>query len=135
MRRIVSLFVLGFILCSFTASTTDFSLLGTWKAVKSTENLTIIFEADGFSTWKNGEEVMGGKKFEMDGKFYQMTYKSDMSVKPHQLDFIMTELETKKERTMWCIFEVVSDDEIKINMSENERPVDYVSGGVMKRVK
>jgi len=133
--RHITLFLMLLTLSSFTGSSSDFSLIGTWEASEVHENLTITSDNEGFSTWKNGDEVMGGKKFEMDGALYQMTYTTDMTMRPYHVDFIMTALETKKARTMQGIFEVISNDEIRINMDETERPTDFEDGGIMKRVK
>jgi hypothetical protein len=122
MKKIITLFVLALTLSSFTASKTQFSIVGKWESTVEGETFGLTFDKDGYAFIERGGMSMGGKEFEMAGEKGSMAYTVDYAKNPHELDINITRFKTNETETMLKgIFKVVNDNEILIVM-DRERP-------------
>lgn len=99
-------------------------LIGKWVGEDDNKLLGfMIFDAEGYATIGVDGMVLGGKEFTMDGKTGQMTYTVNMETDPIEIDLVLKQFETNKEKTLMCIVEFVGDDQLKIAMGfDDVRP-------------
>jgi len=125
MKRLLTLFVLGLALCSFTGYEKEFDLIGRWESTVEGEVYAFTFEKDGYVTMQKGDMTMGGKEFEMAGEKASMQYSVDYTKNPNEVDFIMTRLSKNEKRTVLKgIFKAQGDNEILLVMGA-ERPESF----------
>ncbi|KOS06141.1 hypothetical protein AM493_08930 [Flavobacterium akiainvivens] len=132
MKHVIMLFLLA---TMPVLAQKDFKSVGKWQGTDDDGGAVYItFDAEGYVTMQKGDEIVGGKHFEMEGIEGQMTYKFIDGT--NQLDFIMKELSSGQENTLMGIYKVNNPDEIVLAMNNLERPEDFtVDPIVFKRVK
>jgi hypothetical protein len=105
------------------------TLTGTWKGTTEGETVGFIFDKEGFVSMQSEGELLGGKRYEVDGKFFCMKYVLQKEGKIRNLDMIVYNLKTNKPtQRMLCIVEWISDNKIRlcIGMDEpDQRPKDF----------
>jgi len=119
------------------AQNTTFNPIGKWQATEKNEAITITFDKEGYVAIQRGDEVIGGKSFEMEGVKGSMVYKFDPDGVKGHLDMIMTVLDTQESHTLMALYKIVSTDEIVIAIDGAERPENFDSKDALtfKRVK
>lgn len=129
MKKILALLLIATLLPSFTtAPVKAFDIVGKWQGNDAGQTFTMIFDKEGYVTLQKGDEVMGGKEFTLNGEKGAMTYKTDFTKEPDELDLIVTRLTTKQQKILKCIFKVVNDNEMKIFLNFTDvRPTDFNS--------
>ena len=140
MKKIALLLVIVAALPSFTIPDTfQFSLVGRWKSSGNNDAIDyLIFEKDGHATMQKGNETIGGKNIGNGSQKGKMTYSTNFSAKPAQIDFILTRLDTQQEMRIKGIVHVIIDIEIKvaINNDPTVRPKSFdASAMLFKRAK
>lgn len=99
------------------------SLTGTWKGTTEGEAMVFVFDKDGFVSMQSEGQLMGGKRFEIEGKYYCMKYNLHKEGKIRNLDLVVYDLKTNKEtHRMLCIVEWISNNQIRLCMGMDEPP-------------
>ncbi|WP_435413031.1 hypothetical protein [Psychroserpens mesophilus] len=133
MRKIFLLFIL-IPLLSFNTSLADKQLIGKWEGKDEKNKVgTIIFDNEGYATIQIDGQAFGGKEFDVNGNKASMTYSINREVKPVEIDFIITSLETHIEMRMLMIAEFDGDNTMTIASDfNNTRPTEFNSGNSIK---
>jgi len=118
------------------AQNATFNPIGKWQATEKNETITITFDKDGYVAIQRGDEVVGGKSFEMEGVKGSMVYKFDPDGVKGHLDMILM-VDTQEPRTLMAIYKILGPDEIVIAVDGAERPENFDSKDALtfKRVK
>ena len=100
--------------------------IGKWTGEDKDEVGYILFDNEGYATFEIQGKTIGGKEFIMNGKKGKMTFKINRNVKPIEIDFTITKLETGEEKTLLCIAEFKDDNHMLFasNFDEN-RPTEF----------
>ncbi len=109
---------------SFSFSQKDknkFSIIGKWQAMdEKGELMTYTFKEKGQYEMEKNKEVL------KTSKTMEFTYKLDMGQSPPWIDFVIKDIkENGKSLTMLGIIEIIDNENIKINIGGQERPVDF----------
>ncbi|MEP2937126.1 MAG: hypothetical protein ABJM06_01945 [Gilvibacter sp.] len=103
------------------------SIIGTWEGDDGDQIGSIIFDNDGYCTFVVGNQVMGGKEFESDGKKGKMEYVIDESTTPIAITLTITKFATADEAestsSMYGLIEFIDDDNIKMALGNPEQKV------------
>jgi len=91
MNKIYVLFTL--IIMSNLSLAQDEKLVGTWVG-NDKEGILIkfIFDDEGYVTMVSDGVEFGGKKFDVNGISASMKYKTDQSVNPHKVNYLLKDL-------------------------------------------
>jgi len=131
---------ISFILIIFTAlSFAKFytpNIIGKWKGQDKREIGFLSFDEKGYAEMEMAGQKMGGENFMVKGRKCSLKYKLTTSVKPNQLDIIMTDLNTKETRKMLCIINFVDDTSLDIasNFSD-KRPQAFTKSNSIRLIK
>ncbi len=109
-------------------------IIGTWQSNFDDENTfgTLIFNANGSVVIEAGEVILNEENGIGKGKFAQMIYKLDITKIPHQLDIMMTNNETKSDKTILkAIVQFTSKNKMKIAIDLIDRPLEFSSENSM----
>jgi len=72
------------------------------------------------------DDPYGGKDFVINGKRVSMTYQIFEETTPIQLDIILTEFESGKQKKMLCIAQFISDNKMRLQMDvTGNRPTEF----------
>lgn len=125
MKKLLLLFILMPLL-SFNTIQTD-KLVGKWKGVDEKDKIGFMtFDTEGFVSIEVDGEILGGKESDMNGEKVSMTYSINLDTDPVEIDFTMTKLSTKEQRSMLFIAEFQDEDNIKLASNFNaERPTEF----------
>lgn len=105
---------------------TNANLIGKWVGENNSEIGYITFKPDGNAFFEVGEITYGGEKFEVDGSFFNMYYTTNFEANPFEVDFVVTNLETKEIRKMICIGEFIDEDTLNFAVGfDDERPTNF----------
>jgi hypothetical protein len=136
MKKLLLLFLLAAMpVCAQTAT---FNPIGKWQATDDDGQVIVMtFDKEGYITMQRGNEVIGGKSFEMEGIKASMKYTFNAGGIANHVDFTITETATNEEHTLMGIYKVIGPDEIAFNMDNMERPADAGGEGsiTFKKVK
>ena len=108
---------------SFTTKTP--TLIGKWQGEDEGEMGIITFEKGGYVSFIVDGEVVGGKKYAVEGIVMDVYYETDDSVIPHTIDFIFKLNEGQIEISrMLGIYQLVDEKTLILNMKFDgqERP-------------
>lgn len=132
MKKILLLFLLAAVP---VFAQKDFNAIGKWQGTDDDgSTIYMVFDAEGYITLQKGDEVIGGKHFEMEGMEGQMTFKFIEGT--NQVDFIMKEFSSGQESTLMGIYKVNNKDEFILAMNNIERPENFEEDALtFKRVK
>jgi hypothetical protein len=126
MKQIIILLVVASTCLSFKTSTLNKNILGKWVGTDKSEIGYITFKEAGEAYFEVGEQIYGGEEFEVDGKLFNMYYTSNFEVQPFEIDFVVTELDTKEVRKMICIGEFIDENSMNFAVGfDDERPTDF----------
>jgi hypothetical protein len=126
MKKLALLFIAIVSLLSFTTSDITTDIVGKWVGEDNEGVGYFLFDKEGYATLEARGELMGGKEFILQGIKCSMTYTVNYDVKPMELDFTITLLETKDERKMLFIAKFIDDDTLKLASSFNDvRPTEF----------
>jgi len=133
MKNLILFFVL-IPLFSFNSSVAEEDIFGRWEGKDEKNKVgSIIFSDDGYATIEIEGRIFGGKEFEVDGNKASMTYTFNRDVKPFEIDFIITAIETKTEMRILMIAKFEDQDTITIASDFNDtRPTKFNSGNSIK---
>lgn len=109
MKKILLLLIVTLSFLSFKADDSK-NLIGKWVGNDKSEVGYITFEDDKNAYVKIGDLTFGGKNFEVDGEKYNMYYTTNFETTPFELDFVVTEIRTQKQRKMLFIGEFKDDN-------------------------
>ena len=139
MKKILVLLISALSLLSFkTDNNTKKDLIGKWVGEDNSEIGFITFKDDGNAYFVVGETTFGGEEFEVDGKLFSLYYTTNFEVNPFEVDFIVTDLETKTIKKMICIAEFIDKDTLHFAAGfENVRPTSFENEDaiILTRVK
>ena len=111
---------------TFTSFTTKApTLLGKWQGEDEGEVGIITFEKGGYVSFNVNGEVVGGKKYEIEGIVMDVFYETDDSVTPHTIDFVFKLNKEQIEISrMLGLYQLVDSKTLILNMNFNgtERP-------------
>lgn len=121
---ISTLFAFALTITSFTTKTP--TLIGKWQGEDEGQVGIITFEKGGYVSFNVDGEVVGGKKYAVEGIVMDVYYETDDSVTPHTIDFIFKFHEGQMEISrMLGIYQLVDENTLILNMKFDgqERPV------------
>jgi len=107
------------------AQTETFNPIGKWAGIDEGETVFITFDAEGYVIMQKGDEVIGGKSFEMEDVKGSMTYTFDPNGNKYYLDMIITVEGTDESRLLLALYKVVNPNEIIIALEGFERPSSF----------
>jgi hypothetical protein len=120
----ISVFIaFAFTITSFTTKTP--TLIGKWQGEDEGQVGIITFEKGGYVSFFVDGEVVGGKKYEVEGIVMDVYYETDDSSTPHTIDFVFKLHEGQIEISrMLGIYHLVNDKTLILNMKFDgqERP-------------
>ena len=125
MKKIILLIFLATVLPSFTITHSTFTIVGSWKATDKGKTIFMIFDREGYALMGSEGKMLGGKSFDINGEKGTMSYKADLSKNPGTLDITITRLSNKAQKKLLGIIKVVNDNEIRINLAGDIRPVTF----------
>ncbi len=102
------------------------TLIGKWQGEDDGQVGIITFDKGGYVSFSVDGEVVGGKKYEVEGIVMNMQYETDDSVTPHTIDFVFKLKEGNTEISrMLGLYQLVDEKTLILNMNFNatERPV------------
>lgn len=128
MKQKLTLFILlsFFILSAFTIA--RHPLVGKWQGESEGEIGMMTFDKAGYITFTSQGQEVGGKKYQMEGMVFQMTYETNEHVTPHTIDFVFTLVSEKLEAgRMKGIYTLVNPNTLIINMNFDgtDRPAQF----------
>ncbi|WP_310991636.1 hypothetical protein [Aequorivita marina] len=81
---------------------------------------------DGFAFIEIGGQVIGGEKFITKGEDVSLTYHINTEEDPITVDFVLTNLVSKKERRLYCIAKYLGPNSMQFAMNFVDlRPEDF----------
>ncbi|RRA96466.1 hypothetical protein [Paenimyroides viscosum] len=119
MNKIYVLFTL--IIMSNLSLAQDEKLVGTWVG-NDKEGILIkfIFDDEGYVTMVSDGVEFGGKKFDVNGISASMKYKTDQSVNPHKVNYLLKDLSGEyPTTTMGGVYQYINDNSIKFRINPN----------------
>ena len=128
-----NLLVLLLITTSFysfkTLSLDKNDLIGKWKGDDTSEIGYLSFIDEQNAIFEIGGQIYGGEAFEINGKTYNLVYTTNFSSTPAEIDFILTDLETKEVKTLLGIVKFVDKNTINFALGfQGERPQNFKGG-------
>lgn len=113
-------------LTAFDINKTTEDFIGRWKGEDKGDIGYIIFDKEGYATFKMGNQVIGGKEFVLNGEKGKMTYKINTTLNPIQIDFTVTKFDSKEVKTLLGIAEFIDNDRFKLALGFGfQRPEDF----------
>jgi hypothetical protein len=89
MKIVVSIVLAAtFVLCS-GHTFVDSTLFGRWRSIEDPNAGFMEFDSEGYVTIEDNGQVIGGKEFEIEGNKASMSYTTNTSVTPHQIDIVL----------------------------------------------
>lgn len=128
MKKILLVLFITVGLFGFTnVSAQENAIVGKWKGTDQTQNVGyMIFDKEGYVSMEISGQLIGGKEFILNDSKGSMQYKTNFNVKPATLDMVLTNLNTKEEKRMLGIIEIINPNEIKIAFNfDEERPTTF----------
>lgn len=125
-------------LSSFIAGDTKIDLVGKWVGEDKGDIGFFIFDDEGYVILEAQGQVIGGKEFMISEQKCSMTYTVNYDVKPMEIDFTITLLETKDENKMLFIAKPIDNNTLKIASSFNSvRPTEFNESNsvILRRVE
>lgn len=101
---------------------------GKWEGKSGKENITFIFDRQGFATMIVGSESIGGARFKnKDGLFCELKYFFNYSGKPIKLDFIIYTAEGKELQRMKGLVQFTTGSKMRLALDTEGkgRPKDF----------
>ena len=127
MKQFIILLIIASTCFSFKTTSINENLLGKWAGTDKSEIGYITFKEAGEAYFEVGDQIYGGEEFEVNGKLYNMYYTSNFEVQPFEIDFIVTDLNTKEVRKMICIGEFIDENSMNFAVGfDDVRPTDFV---------
>ena len=103
---------------------TDF--IGKWSGEDNGEIGFITFAEDGFAFIEIGGQLMGGEQFTIKGEKASLSYQINTEVEPITVDFILKNLVTNEERTLYCIAKYLEPNSMQFAINFVDlRPEDF----------
>ena len=136
MKKIILLLLVALPLASFqTPATKKFNFVGTFSGFDGTQTMALIFDAEGYAAFKSGDEVLGGKVFEMNGEQGSMTYIVDQETDPVQIDLVLTKIKTGESKKVLAIAKPIDDDSFDFALTFSDvRPKDFSEEPTVKTI-
>lgn len=104
MKKII-VFLLCIPLLAFKLDNEVKDFVGKWTGEDNGQVGSIVFDEEGYASIEVGGEILGGKNFELNGKKGSMRYEINTKVKPIEVDFVVTIIETGEVKKMLGIAE------------------------------
>lgn len=137
MKKIVLLlFVIPLLSFKLDNGVEDF--IGKWTGEDKGEVGSITFEKEGYASIEIEGLVLGGKEFEFKGRKGKMTYEVRTNVKPIEVDFIITLLDTGEQNKLLGIAEFKDKNNMLFALGFNgKRPANFNEDSTinLKKVK
>jgi len=137
MKKLIALlFIIPLISFDTIQEPSDF--LGRWTGEDKGNIGFINFDKEGYASFEIQGQVIGGKEFLLEGKKGSMTYKVNMDTDPIEIDFTITKLETKEQKSLLAIVKFEDNNNMRIAIDFNAaRPTDFDGENAMtlKRVE
>ncbi|MGR7811820.1 hypothetical protein [Lacinutrix undariae] len=122
MKKTLLLLIITLSFLSFKTNDNK-KLLGKWVGNDKSEVGYITFKDDKNAYIEVGDLTFGGENFEVDGEKYNMYYTTNFETTPFELDFIVTEIRTEKQRKMLFLGKFKDDNTLIFAAGFNgERP-------------
>ena len=117
------IYVILFVLINLSyASAQDYSLVGTWQGTKDGETGKFIFDKKGFATVDQGGDIVGGKKYVVNGVPMKVVYDVNPTVDPKTIDFIISQVKDDLEITrMVGIYKFVNAKTLILNLNTTDK--------------
>ncbi|MCB0699870.1 MAG: hypothetical protein H6551_13390 [Chitinophagales bacterium] len=104
-------------------------LVGEWTGNSNGEDMSYIFDEEGYATLTSGNNVMGGKSFVVEGQNASMKYMVNTDENPMWLDLVLYEEGSDMEKgRMKGIARFITDDKMEYRVSFNPaegRPANF----------
>lgn len=111
---------------SFAQKMEQKDFIGKWSGQDKGDIGFITFVEDGFAFIEIGGQVMGGEKFTTKGEEASLTYHINTEENPITVDFVLTNLVSKKERRLYCIAKYLGPNSMLFAMNFVDlRPEDF----------
>ena len=124
---IIILVVLSQPLFSQNETLTEIEIVGKWKAEDESGYGSFTFDGEGYSFIETEGTILGGKKFERNGKEFSLEYKIDYTTNPIELDLIFTGLKDGQQLIWLFILKFNNQNEIVIARGmEGKRPDSFI---------
>ncbi|WP_299337101.1 hypothetical protein [uncultured Psychroserpens sp.] len=114
-------------LFAFHSVETEHSIIGKWKGEDKGDIGFVLFDSEGYAMFETGDQKIGGKEYNTQGKKAKMTYVLNRETKPMELDFIVTILETNQSNRILGIVEFENENKMHmaIGFGGSERPTEF----------
>jgi hypothetical protein len=124
MKYILLLLLVPLFSVAQKTNTEDF--LGKWAGKDKGEIGYITFDEQNIAFIEIDGQLMGGKEFLLKEEKFSLTYKINTEAKPITVDFILTNLASDEQRTLFCIAEFKDPNTMQfaINFADL-RPEDF----------
>lgn len=84
------------------------------------------FDSAGYAQLQIYGEIIGGKSFKMQDEEYCLSYFINENLTPISVDFVLTNIENKEERSLKMIAEFIGRDSLKLGSDFNNiRPTEF----------
>lgn len=102
--------------------------IGTWKS-KNEDFKSMTFDSLGYLyISSNDMGNVGGPSYMQDGNKFSLQYRVNYKTTPYELDWIFTEIKTKRQMVLKGIFEMQDKNTMRLRLNlddENTRPTNF----------
>ena len=133
MKKFLTLLIIATSLSSYTTvPIAPFNIIGRWEGLEDGNSVFMTFDKDGYAIIEKNGHALGGKEFIIKGGKGSMTYKTDFTKDPDELDIVITKIATKEQKSLKGIFKVISDNQMEVCIGYNGvRPVNFSTPDAM----
>lgn len=124
MKMILSFLLLLNLTSVYQSTTSPF--IGKWKGEDKQGIGYLQFDSAGYAQLQIYGELIGGESFKMQDEDYSLSYFVNENLTPIGVDFVLTNIETREERSLRMIAEFFGNDSLKLGSDFNEvRPMAF----------
>jgi uncharacterized protein (TIGR03067 family) len=127
MKKFIALLIIATALSSYTTMpTAPFNIIGRWEGVEAGNSVFMTFDKEGYAIIEKNGQALGGKEFVIKGGKGSMTYKTDFTKDPDELDIVITKIATKEQKSLKGIFKVINDNQMQVCIGyDGVRPANF----------
>ncbi|MCR9182540.1 MAG: hypothetical protein NXH73_06410 [Flavobacteriaceae bacterium] len=140
MNKWIIIILVGFFQPLFCQSNTltEFEIIGKWNAEDESGFGSFTFDEEGYTIIETEGTILGGKKFERNGKEFSLKYKIDYNTNPIELDLTFTGLKDGQQLIWYFILKINNQNEIVIARGmDGKRPDSFIESDyiILNRVE